>query len=218
VPRVEIAEAVPNRGGYGSNDPTAKGKSFKKLALPIAGEDFGWLDVKASTRHFVPREILLGRRPDELPATGDVGLALGSWLSRMYLRAALPNELVARFKACGLQQELGKALKTPVRGGRLHGIVRAIYVAWAPDDELGPYRMMFRFVHKEAPEAASLETLVRQSFGGYGPDEDIDLGVGIIAKYRLDSEEVATVHEFDGMVRLSEWDYLTELGEDTEGV
>ena len=77
---------------------------------------------------------------------------------------------------------------------------------YKPDDEVGPYRVRITIVCSDQRATEAVDRLIIEASGAAVPDgAEISIDVW--------SADAIFVADLDGLVRLSEWDYLTDLGE-----
>lgn len=209
-PSVELAVAVPTPGKFNAKAPEVTGKNLRKLVVPVEGQGFDALEIDVNTRFFAPREKLLSLKPEALRSSVDVGRRIGGWMGRQYSRAALPNELVERLRANvipRIAKVLGKG------AGALHEQVTGFFVGWEPDDEDGPYTVRFVAVCSDEDSVQALFTgLVpgmREEDGYLVHEEE-----GLTVAFDVRALDATMLSDVDGLARFSEWDFLTDLGEE----
>lgn len=212
-PHVELVVATPV-SAYSPKSEQATGKQVRMHHLAVAGESFQALEVDINARFTLPRDSLLGLAPDGPQASDDACRAFAGWLGRYYTRIALPNELVIRLKGAVFDPLLKFLRQSPQGDGpKNHEGVHSIYVRWEPMTELptgDPYDVDFLILCDDPLVAEALET----KLGGIGlsPGERVDKNdLRVNCSVQARGETVLT--DLDGSTRLTEWDYLTGLGE-----
>jgi hypothetical protein len=209
-PLVEVAVAVPYSQKFNPKAPEATGKNLRKLVVPVEGQGFDALEIDVNSRFFVSRETLLDQVPDGPTSPVDLGRRIGGWMGRQYSRAALPNELVVR-----LHRDVLKKLEKLLRKGAnpLHEEVVGIFVGWEPDDEEGPYTIKFLIVCSDEDSVQAIFTGIsggmREQDGYLVYEEE-----GLTVTFDVRSLEATMLSDVDGLARFSEWDFLTDLGEE----
>jgi len=211
-PFVEFAVATRHPQRFNPNAQEARGKNLRKLVVPVEGDGFDALEIEVNSRFFVRRELLLGREPDgpRSPVGVDLGRRVGGWMGRQYSRAALPNKLVALLKP-NLLKRIEKLLGKGE--GALHETVVGIYAGWEPDDEDGPYTVKFMVVcSDERAVEAMLDGLTPAI-----PERDgylVHVEEGLTVTLDIAPAHTITLAEVERLSRFSEWDFLTDLGEE----
>jgi hypothetical protein len=214
-PHIEFLVATPT-GHYKANSPEATGKVLRRFHLPVSGiANVPALECDINRRFFAPRTLCLAHPPEAgITVSEDDARNLAGWISRYYTRVALPNELVIRAK--GLFDTIQTALKKSTKNGeRLSGSIDKILVRWSPDSELqgGVYQLDILFLCTDEAADLRLNSLLEaklQPFtegGGHN---------GIKLTYANAVKSETFLSQLDGYTRLSEWDYLSNLGDVAE--
>jgi hypothetical protein len=201
-PFVEVAVAR-RRKGFNPKDQDASGKNVRKLLLPVEREGFQAVEIDINSRRLLPRDLLLKFAPDGPQLSEQEARKIGGWMARYYARAALPNTLVERIRKPAFD-DIKKSLKTTYRGDPLHVSTRSVLIDWEPDDEKGPYKVRITLICNDQMAAEALDRAVPSEFTT--PEGD---GLSI----DVASADAMFVSELDGRIRLTEWDYLSDLGE-----
>lgn len=210
-PHVEVAVAKELKS-LNARAPQATGKDVRRFHLPVSGRKFQAVEIDINRRHFLPRQVLLDISAGRYQAEESAVRAMAGWLARYYSRIALPNELVRRAKL-RLFPAVSAALQTEWGAGRLHVAVPAIYVKWEPNDEVGegsPYKVTALFLCKDRGVADALGGHLGEPLA---PFEDEGGHDGIEVNWESVSIDETFMSAVDGFSRLTEWDYLSDLGE-----
>jgi hypothetical protein len=204
-PVVEVAVAKLLKK-FNAKDQAATGKSFRKLILPLEqGEEYKAIEIDINSRRLYPRDLLLGFAPTGPQISEPDARKIGGWMARYFSRVALPNALVEKMKGTTFEL-IKKVLKNEHEGEPLHMNTRSIFIGWEPDDEVGPYRVRITIVCSDQRATEAVDRLIIEASGAAVPDgAEISIDVW--------SADAIFVADLDGLVRLSEWDYLTDLGE-----
>lgn len=212
-PYVELAIARPI-DRYLPKDGAASGKDVRRLHLPVDGQAFPAIEIDITSRFKVGRDLLLNFKPD-LPVIGDTHCRnFAGWIARYYNRIALPDTLVSRARKSVLAM-IERFLKASPQGGgsKHHEYVHSIYIRWEPNRELGvadEYVLDMMILCDDGSVADSLSA--RLSEFGLDPDARVSKdGISVFCEVRAREETRLT--DLDGWVRLTEWDYMTGLGE-----
>jgi hypothetical protein len=216
-PHIEFLVARP-AWPYKANSPEATGRTLRRFHLPLSGiAGVEALECDINRRFFAPRELCLTHPPEAgITVTEDNARNLAGWISRYYTRVALPNELVIR--AAKLFEIIKAALKKNTTSGgseRLSTSIDKILVLWSPDIELqdGLYELDILFLCADEASDLRLNSLLKtklQPFTEEGGQDGINLTYANMVK----SETF--ISQLDGYKRLSEWDYLSNLGDVAE--
>lgn len=215
-PYVELAIARPVARLLPKEGP-ATGKDVRRFHLPVTGADCPALEIDITSRFLVPRDLLLSFRPDGPVATDADCRNLAGWIGRYYSRIALPNTLVVRARGSVLGA-VERFLKASSAGGaaKNHERVHSVYVRWEPNVELAEaeeYRFEMLILCDDPVVADALSS--RLVDFGLDPDAPVSMGgVSIFCEVRAREETRLT--DLDGWIRLTEWDYMTGLGEASE--
>jgi hypothetical protein len=209
-PFIEVVAAKPI-SKYNPRSPEATGKNARQFSLPLVGGEAVQCDI--NRRCFIDREMFLGIEPDLSIQVLAAAKGFAGWISRYYTRVAWPNALVDRAKAPGgLYESVKAALAHPFGDkGPLSDWVSAIYVNWKPDDELseaqGAYQVSMRFLCDNLEADTALGALLCEALDRFEAGHD-----GITLQWDVKAKRTTFVTDLDGYYRLSEWDYLTDLG------
>lgn len=205
-------------GPYKANSPEAMGGTLRVFHLPVSGiAGVEALECDINKRFFAPRELCLAHPPEAgVAVTEDDARNLAGWISRYYTRVALPNELVIR--ARGLFGAIKAALKksaTSEGGERLSTSIDKILVRWSPDIELhdGLYELDILFLCADEAADKRLDTLLKTKLQPFTEEGGHD---GIKLTYANTVKSETFISQLDGYKRLSEWDYLSNLGDVAE--
>jgi hypothetical protein len=214
-PHVEFLVAKPAES-YNPSSQEATGKTPRRFHLPVSGRPgVAALDCDINRRFFVPRSLCLTFTPDAgIMVSEEASRNLAGWISRYYTRVALPNELVIRAK--NLFDIIKTALKKSTGGGnKLSEFVDKIYVQWKPDGELqaGLYEVNILFLCSDRNADLLLDTLLEVKLKPFTEENGCD---GIKLTYANTVRSETFISQLDGYKRLSEWDYLSNLGDIAE--
>jgi hypothetical protein len=217
-PHIEVATARPIKK-YSARSPQATGKDFRRFHLPVPGATgFQALECDINRRFNIPRERFLDFAPEPgITVPEGAGRALAGWLSRYYSRIALPNAFVTRSRDSGFFETVKTALDQVHGDGQpLSAAVDGIYVVCTPDTELAegqPYACDLVFLCATQASASTLGEWLLDPLapftrdGGHG-------GIALIWDTKIRTSTF--VDELMGYSRLSEWDYLSDLGDVAE--
>jgi hypothetical protein len=214
-PNIEFIVAKPT-WHYKANSPEATGKNLRCFHLPVSGlANASALECDINRRFFEPRELCLKHPPEaDLAVSEDAARNLAGWISLYYTRVALPNELVIRAK--GLFDTIKSALKKNTQSGeRLSESIDKIFVNWSPDIELqgGLYHLDILFLCADDDADMRLNTLLETKLQPFTEEGGHD---GIKLTYANKVRSQTFLSELEGYKRLSEWDYLSNLGDVAE--
>jgi hypothetical protein len=204
-PVVEVATAKLLKK-FNAKDQAATGKSFRKLILPLQqGGEYDAVEIDINSRRLYQRDLLLDFAPTGPQISEPDARKIGGWMARYFSRVALPNALVEKLK--GTTFELIKSvLKTEEEGEPLHMNTKSIYIGWDPDDEVGPYQVRIMIVCADQKVTEAVDRLLIEVGGSVVLD-------GATVYIDVSSADATFLADLDGLVRLTEWDYLTDLGE-----
>lgn len=214
-PHIEFIIAKPT-GHYKANSQEATGKTLRIFHLPVFGlANAPALECDINRRFVLSRELCLKHPPEAgITVSEDAARNLAGWISRYYTRVALPNELVIRAK--GLFDAIKSALKKYTQSGeRLSESIDKILVNWSPDIELqgGLYHLDILFLCADDDADMRLNSLLEaklQPFTEEGGHNGIEL------KYENKVSSETLLSDIQAYKRLSEWDYLSNLGDIAE--
>lgn len=212
-PHVEVCVAKPVKK-YNPRDPKATGKNARAFLLPFTGPAGSLtLECDINRRFFIPRQECLAFTPDWPSAANErASRAFAGWLARYYSRVALPNQLVVRARASGLFSNIETAIATAFKGEELRNFIDGVFVHWVPDQELEPpqpYTLAMFFLcdgEDAASQVGQLVAAVAERFEG------VDGHGGIRLIWDAKSRTSTFVSELSAYHRLSDWDYLSDLG------
>ncbi|HEY6845189.1 MAG TPA: hypothetical protein VI320_03135 [Terracidiphilus sp.] len=214
-PHIEflVAKAI---GHYKANSQEATGKVLRRFHLPVSGlANVPALECDINRRFFVPRTLCLAHPPETcITVSEDDARNLAGWISRYYTRIALPNELVIRAK--GLFDTIQTALKKNIKSGeRLSSSIDKILVRWSPDSELqgGVYQLDILFLCADEAADLRLNSLLEAKLQPFTEEGGHD---GVRLKFANAVKSETFLSQLDGYTRLSEWDYLSNLGDVAE--
>lgn len=210
-PHIEFLVAKP-AAHYKANSPEATGKNQRRFHLPVSGlPGVTSLECDINRRFFEPRALCLSNPPDvNIVVSEDAVRNLAGWISRYYTRVALPNELVRRAK--GLFGIIKEALRDNTRNGEmLSNSIDKILVRWSPDTELpnGLYKIDILFLCADGASDLRLNSLLEVRLQQFTEKDGHD---GIKLTYENTVRSQTFLSQLDGYKRLSEWDYLSNLG------
>lgn len=214
-PHIEFLIAKPT-GHYKANSQEATGKTLRRFHLPVSGlANAPALECDINRRFVLARKLCLTHPPEAgITASEDAARNLAGWISRYYTRVALPNELVIRAK--GLFNTIQSALKKNTQGGeRLAESIDKIFVTWSPDIELqgGLYHLDILFLCADDDADMRLNSLLEAKLQPFTEEGGHD---GIKLSYANKVRTQTFISELEGYKRLSEWDYLSNLGDVAE--
>jgi len=215
-PNIEFLVAEPVKK-YNPRSAEATGKNLRRFHLSISGvPNTEALACDINRRFFVHRKACLRHPPDV-----NVGILeesvrnFAGWIARYYTRIALPDELTRRARN-GLYKCIKNALeKKSATGEKLLNSIDKIYVNWDPNFDLqsGLYRVHILFLCADADADIRLSSLLELPLGPFTRGDGQD---GIKLEYENKVKSETFVSELDGYKRLSEWDYLSNLGDVAE--
>lgn len=217
-PHIEFLVATPT-GHYKANSPEATGKVLRRFHLPVSGlANVPALECDINRRFFASRTLCLAHPPETgITVSEDDVRNLAGWISRYYTRVALPNELVIR--AGGLFATIREVLKkkkaTSGESERLSASIDKILVRWSPDTELqgGLYELDILFLCADEAADLLLNSLLEAKLQPFTEEGGHN---GIRLKFANAVKSETFISELDGYTRLSEWDYLSNLGDVAE--
>ncbi len=218
-PHVEFLVAKPVKH-YKATSQEATGKNLRRFHLPIAGmENAQALECDINRRLFLPRTLCLKHAPEAgISASEDAARDLAGWISLYYTRIALPNELVRRAaKKNGLFETIKAALKNTDEGKseQLSESIDKILVNWSPDIEQqgGLYKLAILFLCADDAAEDRLNLLLEAKLQPFTKEGGLD---GIKLTYAPTVKSQTFISQLDGYKRLSEWDYLSNMGDVAE--
>ncbi len=103
----------------------------------------------------------------------------------------------------------------PSGSGTFHEAIHSIYVKWRPDEELPdgePYHLDLMFLCKKERDATELEHSLLAAMATTGSAKDGIVIETLVAKAISETFVV----DLETFYRLSEWDYLSDLGDVAE--
>ncbi len=215
-PYIEFLIAKPVMK-YNERSTEATGKNLRQFHLPISGiPNMQALACDINRRFFVDRRECIKHSPEnEISASKESVRNLAGWISRYYSRIALPNELVSRAKD-GLFKIIQNALSTERSPGQnLSVAVSGIYINWSPDSDLkgGVYLVDIIFLCMDADADNQLHTLLNDPLSPFTRSDGRD---GIKVTWDTTVRSTTFISAFDNYKRLTEWDYLSSLGDVVE--
>jgi hypothetical protein len=201
-PFVEVAVAR-RQEKFNPKHQDASGKNVRKLLLRVSGEGFEAVEIDINSRRLLPRELLLEFAPNGPQLSDQDAKKIGGWMARYFSRVALPNTLVDRIRMPAFAA-IKKSLKVEHDGDELHVRTRSALIDWQPDDEEGPYTVAITMI---CHDQSATEALDRAVGGEFSTPEGDKISVDVV------SADATFLSELEGRVRLTEWDYLSDLGE-----
>ena len=217
-PHIEFLIAKPT-GHYKANSQEATGKTLRRFHLPVSGlANAPALECDINRRFVLPRELCLTHPPEaNLTASEDAARNLAGWISRYYTRVALPNELVIRARhEKGLFEIIRSALRSKTTSGEeMSASINKIYIEWTPNTELqsGLYEVAILFLCADRETDSQLNSLLKDKLLPFTEEGGHD---GIQLTYANTVRRATLLTDLDGYKRLSEWDYLSNLGDVAE--
>jgi hypothetical protein len=217
-PLIEYLVAEPVEKYHPRSDE-AKGKNSHCFHLPVSGmPNAEALSCDINRRFFADRSVCIGRAPEnDITPTEEGVRNLAGWIARYYTRVALPNELVARAKVKnGLFEIIQKALRVKDSSGdQLSDAVDKIYITWSPDSDLQGsfYQVDIQFLCRDPDAAFLLGSSLNDPLEPFTENNGHE---GIKLVYDTASRTNTFMSAFDGYKRLTEWDYLSNLGDVAE--
>ena len=170
------------------------------------------LSCNINKRFFVPRTACLSGSPIKTIQINDEDIRnFAGWIARYYTRVALPNALVTRAKK--MFDIIKKGMKKDrTSGDPLSSHINKIYISWEPDTELtdGLYQVDLLFMCDDANTNSKLYDALEENLQKYTETKGHD---GIKLKYENKVISETFLSDIQGYKRLSEWDYLTNLGD-----
>ena len=215
-PLIEYLVAKPVER-YHPNSDQAKGKNSHCFHLPVSGlPNAEALGCDINRRFFADRKECITHAPDNRITPSEEGVRnLAGWIARYYTRIALPDELVTRAKK-GLFEIIQKALRTRnLSGEKMSDAVDKIYIAWSPNSDLqgSKYQVGIQFLCRDADAAFELGSSL---IGPLEPFTENNGNDGIKLVYDAVDKTNTLISALDGYKRLTEWDYLSNLGDVAE--
>lgn len=212
-PIVEFIIAKPIER-YNPKCGEATGKNLRCFHLPSYGRNETSAFACDFNRRFqVKRQLLLEHKPDpRFAVSAEDARNLAGWIARNYTRIALPDALVNRAKG-GIFKTIQTALRTNKSAGReLCESVKNIYISYAPESELlnGTYDVYLIFLCEDEQTEIELNSHLEDPLKLYTVEGGLD---GIKLAYETKIPSQTFLSEIDGYKRLTEWDYLSNLGE-----
>lgn len=218
-PNVEVMAVKPIKH-FNTRAPEATGKNRRKLhvALLQPSEAIKALECDINRRGNIPRKTLLGLQLHPGFAIGEVGATqVAAWVSGNYNRIALPNLLVERM-GMRLRPTLERCLGEPKADGSgpVHQSISYIYIDWQPRDENAPiYHLNLLFIGEDRAAVDQLDEALQTALEPFFDPNSTD-GITLhICDCKLASATFLT--DLNGYVRLSEWDYLSNLADTVDG-
>jgi len=217
-PHIEFLVAKPI-GHYKPKSQEATGKTLRRFHLPVSGlPDVEALECDINRRFFAPRTLCLTSAPEAgITVSEDDARNLAGWISRHYTRVALPNELVIRARhEKGLFEIIRSALRSKTTSGEeMSASINKIYIEWTPNTELqsGLYEVAILFLCADRETDSQLNSLLKDKLLPFTEDGGHD---GIQLTYANTVRRATLLTDLDGYKRLSEWDYLSNLGDVAE--
>lgn len=215
-PLIEFIVAEPVEK-YHANSPEATGRNLRCFHLPIGGlPNTEALACDFNRRFFADRRDCLKCAPNvSVQVREEHSRNLAGWIARNYTRIALPDSLVERAKG-GLFKILVKALrKKNLTGEALSASIERILISFSPESEVlsGTYDVYLIFLCADVDTDVLLHSFLDEEL------EKFTLGVGqdgILLTYECKVSSETFVSELKGYRRLTEWDYLSSLGDVAE--
>jgi hypothetical protein len=217
-PLIEYLVAEPVEK-YHSRSEQAKGKNSHCFHLPVSGmANAEALGCDINRRFFADRKECIAHVPENSITPSEEGVRnLAGWIARYYTRIALPDELVARAKVkSGLFEIIQKVLRTRNSSGEeVSTSVDRIGISWSPNFDLkgGFYQVAILFLCADADADDKLHSLLIDPLSPFTHAGGHD---GIKLVYDTKIRSTAFISDFDGYKRLTEWDYLSNLGDVAE--
>lgn len=214
-PYVELMVAGPVEK-YNPKCGEATGRVLRSFHLPISGRgEKPAVACDFNRRFFINRESLLKYRPDaEVTVSVADARNLAGWIARNYTRIALPDALAERAK-----DGLFDVIKTALRTKGLSDSVKKIYINYTPQSELigGCYEVCLIFLCEDRETEEELNAQLEVPLNPYTASGGHQ---GIMLTYEIKIPSETFLSELDGYKRLTEWDYLSNLGDvaDSEGL
>jgi len=214
-PFVEFVAASPIEK-YHTGSGEAKGKNLRRFHLPVTGtSNFSAVECDFNRRFFVDRlELLSNRAATGIVVSDEHARNLAGWIARNYTRIALPDALAERAK--GLFGTILEVLRErEPTGEELSQAADKIYIAYEPISELdgGTYDVLLIFLFKDGDSETEISKRLLSRLQPYCNGSGVG-GIKLIFDTKVRTQ--AFVSEFDGYQRLSEWDYLSNLGDVAE--
>lgn len=193
--------------------PQARGKDVRKFHIPITGASFKALEIDVNSRQFIAREQLLNMNHAGLGIADEKIRDFAGWLARYYSRIALPDELGVRLRKTIFVQ-LKKFLEaTSGRApAQVYDGISSIWIQYAPDSELGDgqeYTVRLLFICDDASIAENFDRALLAVFGG---QQSLVID-GISFHFEFNTPDEMRLSDLQNWQRLSEWDYLSSLGD-----
>lgn len=215
-PYVEYLVAEPVEKYHPKSDE-ARGKNSHCFDLPISGmQNIEAFRCDINRRFFVDRKECIKHLPENaIIASVESIRNFAGWIAHYYTRIALPDELVRRAKK-GLFAIIKKALKEKdAKGEELSSSIDKIGIHWAPNSEMqaGVYEVQILFLCSDSDADIQLNSQLTVPLTPFSEGAGKD---GIKLKYENTVRNETFISAFDGYSRLTEWDYLSNLGDVAE--
>ena len=215
-PSIEFLVAEPVKK-YKPTSAEATGKNLRLFHLPVTGiQNIRAYACDINRRFLIDRKICLTHSPDvSVEVSGESAQNLAGWIARYYTRIALPNELVRRAQK-GLFAIIKSALQAKnTNGEELSSSIDKIGIGWSPNSEMqgGAYEVDILFLCADSESDAKLNSLLTVPLTPFSEGDGKD---GIKLKYGNTVRNQTFMDAFDGYRRLTEWDYLSNMGDVAE--
>lgn len=203
---------------YNPRSEIATGKNQRKLQIELLDHsNFKCIECDINKRFFFDRNRLLEMYPlQELGIEERGGDKLAGWIGRAYTRIALPDLLVERMRL-GLSKMIRKCLDKKYIDDQknmipLHESVPYIFIDWQPrknESEFYELRFIFLCFDPKVEELLDKELIEKLEFYLSEPGKD-GLRISSLICRTRDATFVSDLDEHD---RLSDWDFLSDLGD-----
>jgi hypothetical protein len=215
-PYIEFLVAEPVKK-YNPRSTEATGKNLRRFHLPISGiPNAEAITCDINRRFLADRKMCIQHQPDvDVKVLEESARNFAGWIARYYTRIALPDELTQRAKK-GLYTYIKNALdEKSATGEKLFNSIDKIYIDWSPNSDLQGdfYRVHILFLCADADADIRLGSLLEIPLSPFTHGDGQD---GIKLEYENKVKSETFVSELDGYKRLSEWDYLSNLGDIAE--
>jgi hypothetical protein len=215
-PHVELAVVTRHNGKFSPRSFEATGRNVRTFCVCLTDGDAKVpYNIDINGRFTVPREKLLDLAPDGPLCSDEDSYRIANWVARYYNRTALPSLMVNRLAAASFQKRIHALLEFQFEGAPLHEQVVSVYGQWEPDDEIGPYRFHLDVIARGVDGQEFLLRLLSETYGlTFG--EPVEIGIDdVTVTVDVLVHDQVTLADLDEKKRISEWDLLSGLMEQT---
>lgn len=196
--------------------PETRGGNARKFHVELGADgERAAYELDIYQRHFIPRILFVDFAPNGPACSEDDATRVGNWVGRFYTRTAFPNALVEGLRAEDFQKRLETALSGEAKNGEtMHEQVRAIYGAWSPNDETGPYDLDLHIAVTSIDAVDELNEVLKKAFGIAYPGDKLTVSCVGVTIHVLEASTL-TLDSVEELRRITDWDLLSGLKEET---